>query len=305
MRVLITGITGALGQLVATRLAGLGHEVLGIDRRPWPGAPESIEVVKADIRKRPAEDVFRTRRPQAVIHMATVTHLVQSNPDRYRINLYGTRALIAHCHRYEVQQAVFVGRHTYYGAASDAPLYHTEDEPPMSAHNFPELADLVAADLYAGSALWRHPEIATSVLRMCYTLGPLKHGTLATFLRGPRVPMILGYDPLFQFMHEQDAAEAIVVALLKKLHGVYNLAGPPPVPLSTLIQETGRQRLPVPETVVNLALGRFGLPRLPRGAIDHMKFPIVVDSAAFKRATNYQHHYTERDTMRAFRTASA
>ena len=53
-----------------------------------------------------------------------------------RVNLYGTRAFIHHCQAYGVKQAIFVGRHTYYGAAADSPLYHTEDEPPMSAHSF-------------------------------------------------------------------------------------------------------------------------------------------------------------------------
>ena len=129
--------------------------------------------------------MFRTYRPDAAIHMATVTHLVHQSPDRMRVNLYGTRAFIHHCHSYGVKQAVFVGRHTFYGAAADSPLYHTEDEPPMSAHTFPELADLVAADLYAASSLWRYPEIATAVLRVVYTLGPSKHGTLASFLRAP------------------------------------------------------------------------------------------------------------------------
>ena len=80
----------------------------------------------------------------------------------------------------------------------------------MGLASFPELADLVAADLYAGSALWRYPSFATSVLRMVYTLGPTGHGTLATFLRGTRVPTLLGFDPLFHFMHEQDVVNALV-----------------------------------------------------------------------------------------------
>ena len=71
-----------------------------------------------DIRKRAAEDVFRTMRPDAVIHMATVTHLLQQSEDRYRINLGGTRAVFEHCHAYGVKHAIFVGRHTYYGAAA-------------------------------------------------------------------------------------------------------------------------------------------------------------------------------------------
>ena len=70
---------------------------------------------------------------------------------------------------------------------------------------------------------------------------------LAAFMRGPRVPTVLGFDPLFQFMHERDAAKAIATALDCDIRGVFNVAGPNPVPLSLLIRETGRSPLPVPE----------------------------------------------------------
>ncbi|KPK15238.1 MAG: epimerase [Myxococcales bacterium SG8_38] len=303
MKVLVTGIAGKLGRLTARKLIDAGHQVIGIDRRAWPDSPEGLELYQVDIRKRPAEDVFRTHRPDAAIHMATVTHLVHRSPDRMRVNLYGTRAFIHHCHNYGVKQAIFVGRHTYYGAAADSPLYHTEDEPPMSAHTFPELADLVAADLYAASALWRYPEIATCVLRMVYTLGPSKHGTLAAFLEGPTVPLIMGFDPLFHFMHEQDAAKAIVTALTHKLHGIFNVSGPTPVPLSTIVRAAGRRPLPIPAVLFKAGLGRLGLPNLPAGALDHLRYPIVVDSDAFRRATGYRHDYDERETINAFRTA--
>lgn len=304
MKVLVTGIAGALGRRVAIQLQSAGHEVIGIDRRPWYHPPEGIRVFQHDIRKRPAEDVFRTQRPDAMIHMATVTHLTHRSEDRFRINLVGTQAVFDHCHTYGVKRALFVGRHTYYGAAPDSALYHTEAEPPMAVHTFPELSDLVAADLYAGSALWRYPEVDTAVLRLCYTLGPLRQGTLAAFIRGPRVPTVLGFDPLFQFVHDYDAAEAIRVALDKGLRGVFNVAGPPPVPLSVMIQQTGRSNVPLPEPLFNFMLGRFGLPRLPPGALAHVKYPVVMDGSAFQNATGWQPSYDEDATMHDFRVAS-
>jgi len=303
MTVLITGISSKLGRLVAKELLAREHEVVGVDRRPWGDAPEGVEVVQTDIRKRPAEDIFRTRRPTAVVHMATVTHLMQRSADRFRVNLQGTRAVVQHCDTYGVEQLVFVGRHTYYGAAPDSPLYHTEDEPPMGLASFPELADLVAADLYAGSALWRFPKLSTAVLRLCYVLGPSKHGTLAAYLRGPRVPTVLGFDPLFQFLHENDAARAIASSLEAKLRGVFNVSGPPPTPLSVVIEQTGRSAVPVPAGIVNMALGRFGLPRLPKGAIDHIKYPIVIESGLFREAASFTHNFDEDQTMRDFRNA--
>lgn len=303
MKVLVTGIAGNIGRMVTDRLLQRGHEVVGIDRRAWYHPPDGVRVFQTDIRKRPAEDVFRTQRPDAVIHMATVTHLTHRSQERYRINLGGTQAVFEHCHTYGVRRAIFVGRHTYYGAGPDSPLYHTESEPPMAVHTFPELSDLVAADLYAGSSLWRYPEIDTAVLRCVYTLGPLKQGTLAAYLRGPRVPTVLGFDPLFQFMHEQDTASAIVCALTSGLRGVFNVAGPPPVPLSVIVRETGRKILPVPQPLFNLLLGRFGMPKLPAGAIEHIKYPIVVDDEPFRRATSFTCAYDEDATLATFRDA--
>ncbi|MEM6954227.1 MAG: NAD-dependent epimerase/dehydratase family protein [Myxococcota bacterium] len=304
MKVLVTGIAGHLGRLVGPHLQSLGHDVIGLDRRAWPDAPKGLRLFQADIRKRPAEDVFRSERPDAVVHMATVTHLVQRSADRFRINLQGTRALVDYCKTYGVKQFIFCGRHTYYGAQPDSPLYHTEEEPPMGLHAFPELADLVAADLFAGSALWRLPKLDTAVLRFVYTLGARPQGTFGKFLRGPRVPTVLGFDPLFHFMHEQDVARAVGCAIEARLRGVFNVAGPQPVPLSVVIRESGRRAFPVPEALVNLTLGRFGLPRLPRGAVDHIKYSIVVDAEAFRRAASFEHVHGEEHTLREYATGT-
>ncbi|CAN5421880.1 hypothetical protein BH09MYX1_BH09MYX1_18580 [soil metagenome] len=303
MKVLLPGISGLLARIVARKLHARGHEVVGIDSRPWDDPPEGIVVHQVDIRKRAAEDLFRSFRPAAVVHMATVTHLVKQSEDRYRINLGGTRAVFDHANTYDVPHVVFVGRHTYYGAAADSPLYHTEEEPPTGVNTFPELADLVAADLYAGSALWRFPNLKTAILRICYTLGPSHHGTLAAFIKGPRVPMVLGFDPLFHFMHEDDAADAIVCATEQKVHGVYNVSGPPPLPLSVIVKASGNTPFPVPEFVFRMALGRFGLPRLAAGAIAHIKYPIVIDSMPFRKGTGFRFTHDAEATIEAYRAS--
>jgi UDP-glucose 4-epimerase len=303
MKALVTGISGAMGRMVARRLLEAGYEVIGIDRRPWPDAPRGVEMIRADIRKRDAEDVFRTRKPTAVIHMATVTHFTASFEERYRINLNGTRSIFDHCHTYGVENIVFVGRATVYGAAPDSALYHTEDDPPLAASTFPELSDLVAADLYAGSSLWRWPEITTTVLRMVYTLGPSRYGTLANFLGNQRVPMVWGFDPLYQFMHEEDAARAVVAALQKNIKGVFNVAGPAPVPLSILCKATDKKAAHIPEILFESVIGRFGLAKLPPGAVNHVKYPVVVDGSMFQKVTGFTHEYDEVQTMEAFRWA--
>jgi UDP-glucose 4-epimerase len=304
MKVLVVGVGGALARKVAIKLRESGHSVVGLDRRPWWDAPRDMQVHEVDIRKRAAEDVFRRERPDCVVHMATVNALTAGGEERARINMGGTRAVFDHSVAYGVKHVVFVGRHTYYGATADSPLYHTENEPPHGIGSFPELADLVAADLYAANMLWREQKLTTTVLRLVYTLGPSRTGTLASFLKGKVVPMVFGFDPLFQFLEEDDAASAIVLAVEKKPRGIFNVAGPPPVPLGTIARVTGRTVVPVPEPILQQLLGRFGFPALPKGALEHIKFPIVVDAAAWKAATGFQYVTSEVDTLERYKRIS-
>lgn len=300
MKIVVPGIAGRLAQLLARRLREQGHDVIGMDARPCEHI-NGVELYNVDIRKRAAEDVFRQVRPQAIVHMATVSALTATRDDeRHRINLGGTRATFELAKAWGVEHVIFVGRHTFYGAASDLPLYHREEEPPQGLESYPELSDLVASDLFAATQIWRVPGMATTVLRLCYVLGPSGTGTLATFLRGRVVPMIAGFDPLFQFLHDEDAVSAIAKTIEKRPRGIFNVAGPQPLPLGTVARLAGRRTLPLPEPLLAFALGRGGLPNLPPGALTHIKFPIVVDASAFRAATGFAHKHDELETVRAF-----
>ena len=84
---------------------------------------------------------------------------------------------------------------------------------------------------------------------------------------------------------------------------MFNVAGPQPLPLSVIAHEAQRRTLPLPEPLLALMLGRGGLPRLTRGALAHIKFPIVVDASAFRAATGFAHKYDELTTVQMFADA--
>src|SRR5690606_21442450 len=87
------------------------------------------------------------------------------------------------------------------------------------------------------------------------------------------------------------------------LRGVFNVAGPPPLPLSHVIAATGRRRVPVPSPLVGVVLGRLGLPTLPIGAVAHLKYPVVVDASAFRAATGFVHEHPAGAALAPFREA--
>ena len=58
MRIVLTGIAGRFGRRVANRL-NRKHDIIGLDRRPCPGLPRDIVHHRVDLRRRPAENIFR------------------------------------------------------------------------------------------------------------------------------------------------------------------------------------------------------------------------------------------------------
>src|SRR5437899_9599351 len=137
-----------------------------------------------------------------------------------------------------------------------------DDSARSVSRNYPEIRDLAEVDTLATGFLWRHPEVATTILRPVNTLGYYVHSTIGRYLRQRYVPTIMGFNPMVQFIHEEDVAEAVALALQSGTHGVFNLTGPGAVPLKVAIRESGGSALPFPETVarpVFRALFRRGL----------------------------------------------
>jgi UDP-glucose 4-epimerase len=289
-KVLITGIAGGQGRLLTRRLRE-HYEVCGIDRVSWDGAPRGVTVQVVDIRKKKFEDVIRTELPTAIVHLGFVRHFRTSDRERYDVNVRGTKQLLDHCVHHGVQALVLVSSSYVYGAFPENPYYMDEDSPLAASRSYPEIRDLVEVDTLASAFLWRYPHIRTCVLRPVNVLGYYVHSMIGQYLRERRVPTVMGFDPMMQFIHEEDVAEAIALALERGLQGVFNVAGPGAVPLHTAIAESGGTRIAVPEPLMRAMfarLFRWGMIPYPPGAIDYLKYPVTVSGTRFVEATNFR-----------------
>jgi UDP-glucose 4-epimerase len=289
-KVLITGIAGGQGRLLAHRLRE-NFEVCGVDRVAWEGAPKEVQVHLVDLRKKKFEDVIRTEMPTAIVHMGFVRHFRTSVGTRHDVNVRGTKQLLDHCVHHGVQQLVVLSSSYVYGAFPENPYYMDEDFPLSASRSYPEIRDLVEVDTLASAFLWRYPHIRTCVLRPVNVLGYYVHSMIGQYLRQARVPTVMGFDPMMQFIHEEDISEAIALALGHGLQGVFNVVGPGEVPLHTAIRESGGTALPIPEPIMRPLFARlfsWGLLPYPPGAIDYLKFPITLDGSRFVEATNFR-----------------
>jgi UDP-glucose 4-epimerase len=288
-KVLITGIAGRLGRLIANRIRDSAR-VVGIDHSPWVGHPPEINIVTADLRKRKVEDVFRRERPDVVVHLGLERHSFDAGL-RHDVNVVGTKRLLEFCATYDTARVIILTSSYVYGALPENPFYMDEETTLNVSRNNPEIRDLAEVDALATNFLWRYPEIATAVLRPVSTLGHHMRSSIATYLQLGWSPMVMGFDPLMQFIHEEDLAEAIMQSIEASLRGVFNIVGPGAVPIATAIRESGGTAIALPETTTRFFLDRlftWGLFPLPADAVDFIKYPCTIDGRRFQSATGFQ-----------------
>ncbi|HTJ43231.1 MAG TPA: SDR family oxidoreductase [Kofleriaceae bacterium] len=301
-KIVITGIAGRLGRVVARRLhRDPRYSLVGLDRRPFPGRPKDVEHHQVDLRSKKARDVFRSGEIAALVHLG-VMHDPRSTPaELYSWNVGGTSRLLDYCQTYGVPKVVLLSSANVYGPRPDNPQFLTEDAPLLAAQRFPQMRDLVEVDHLASTFFWKARAVETVILRPVHILGTV-HNAPSNYLRLDPIPMLLGFDPMVQLIHELDVAEAISAALAPGARGIYNVVGPGEVPLSVVIKELGRRTVPIPHPLAKplyWAAWRLGLSGYPVAEFDFIRYVCMVDGHRAERELNIRPRHSLRETIRA------
>lgn len=301
-KVVITGMSGRLGRVVARRLHQDGRwSIVGLDRRPFHGRPKDVEHYEVDLRSKKARDVFRTGDVHALVHMGVMHDPRASVAELYSWNVGGTSRLLEYCQAYGVRKVVVLSSANVYGPRPDNPQFLTEEAPLMAAQRFPQMRDLVEIDHLVSTFFWKARETETVILRPVHILGQV-HNAPSNYLRLDPVPVLLGFDPMVQVIHEKDVAHAIVRALAPGVRGIFNLTGPGEVPLSVILKELGRRTLPVPHPLAKplwTVAFRLGLSSYPVGEFDFIRYVCMVDGSRAERELGFRPRFSLKETIQA------
>ena len=276
--VLITGICGRLGRRLARRLHR-ERTVIGIDRREFEGRPKDIQHHQFDIRRRKTQDVFRQHRLAAVVHLGVMHDPRASQAEHHSWNVAGFQKLLEFVAQYDVPKLVVLSSANVYGPRADNPQFLPEDAPLLGGAAFSEIRDLIEVDMLAQSFFWKRPQTETVILRPVHILGGVRNAP-SNYLRLKAIPTLLGFDPMVQVIHQDDVVAAIVQALRPGVRGIFNIAGPPPLPLSRLIALTGRPRVTIPHFLAHSIVGRlwrYRVTSFPAPELDHIRYVCMVD----------------------------
>jgi UDP-glucose 4-epimerase len=252
-----------------------------------------------------------------IVHAAEIDTVIDSRlvvdsataPARvaHEQNVIGTMNILAACGGPDspVKKVVFKSSAHYYGCERDDPSFFTEDMRRPHPPRTPLERDIVEADDAVRGFAERNPGVTVTTLRFCNGLGPDLHNSHSRLLGLPAVPGILGFDPRYQFIHEDDIVAALHHAATNELPGIYNAAPDGVLALSEVASLLGKPYAPLlPPWGTSLATRATNLlgVRVPGEVRQQLRYGRGLDNRRLK-LSGFRFSLTTRETVQAFAAA--
>ena len=250
-RIALTGAASFLGAQLLRRLVETkgAARLLVADVAPPPAALD-VRHRAVDLTEPAADqrllDVFREEDVEAVLHFAFYTGPRRDTTHVHELESIGTLAVLAAAAAAGVGRVVMRSFTAVYGARGQNPAFLTEDRPLQPHPALGWVRDKLEAEQHAASFSRRYPELRIAVLRFAPLLGPRVHTFYTRILDRRVVPVLMGYDPLVQMLHPDDALAAVEAAVDRPAAGAFNIVPSRPIPLLTALHLAGKIPVPVP-----------------------------------------------------------
>ena len=303
-RILVTGLSTFWGGRLAQALERDPRvdTVIGVSPEDPTCELERTEFVRVGLQHALLRRIVQAAEIDTVIDARLVVDtLTASSRVAHEANVIGTMNILAACGGPDspVRKVVFKSSAHYYGCEQDDPAYFTEGmrrpHPPRTRLE----SDIVEAEKAVEDFARRNPDVTVTTLRFVNALGPDLRTSHTELFELPAVPAILGFDPRYQFIHEEDLVGVLRFAAEHDLPGIHNAAGDGVLALSEVASLLGKPLAPVlppwGSSLATAALRPLGI-RVPEEVRRQLRYGRGLDNRRLK-AAGYAYAYTSRETV--------
>ena len=296
----VTGAAGALGALVVDRLVATPgvRRVIGVDIAVG-AEQEGVEWRLADVRDPLLDRALDGA--QTVVHLAGCHHPDMPADERHAVNVRGTAITLAAASTVGASRVVCVTSAMVYGALADNPVPLPESAPLRAARDESLVGDFVAIERLIEQQRVADPRMELTVLRPAALVGPGADSVVTRHFESPRLLVVRGTTPRWQFCHIDDLAAACVLAATGHVRGSANVAPEGWLDQTEVEALTGLRRFEVPASLAFATaerLHRAGLTPAPSSELHYLTQSWVVDAEALRDA-GWKPAYDNAGALRA------
>ncbi len=282
----VTGLGSFIGRRLVDRLLERSPQlrVIALDHRRPFRLDSRVRFHRIDLTEPTADghlaEILTRERTDAVVHAAFRTSPTPDLEMDHELETIGSLHVMNACAAAKVKRLVVASSTMLYGPRPDNPNFLSEAHPLRGHPDAHTVEDRVEMEGLLAEWRDRHPDTEVTVLRPCWIMGPSYWDHVTRFFSLPVIPMLLGYDPLMQFVHEEDCLRAFERATLNPIPGVFNVVARGGLPLSTIVRLAGKRILPLPAPILYRmayypSQGQTGDP--PAGFYDYLRYLWVAD----------------------------
>ena len=309
-RVLVTGLGTFWGGRVALALEAdpTVEVIVGLDREEPKIPLERTEFVKADQSYSILSRIVKATQVDTILHTFLVVDSTRmSGRTLHEINVIGTMNLLAAAGAAgsSVRKIVVKSSALVYGSSFQDPVWFREDTKRLRSPRTRVERSLVEVEDYLHDFAEDNPHVAVTLLRFANVLGTDIVTPISKALDLPAVPSIFGFDPLLQFVEEDDVVRSIEFAMRTDVPGKFNVAGDGRVPWSEVASICNKRLVPLPPVLTNWAVApfsRLGVLDLPPETLDLLRYGRGIDNRRLKQA-GFDYRYTSAGTVESFARA--
>jgi UDP-glucose 4-epimerase len=306
--VMVTGVSRYLGGRFTQLLQADPDisRVIGVDVVPPKADLGDAEFVRADIRNPVIGKVIARAEVDTVVHMAVLATPLDAGGRAMmkEINVIGTMQLLAACQKApSVRKLVVKSSTAVYGSSPQDPAMFTEDLEPNAMARSGYAKDSVEVEGYVRGFARRRPDTDILTLRFANIVGPRIRTSITDYFNLPLIPVPLGFDARMQFMHEDDAIDALVRATTGDATGVVNLTCDGVVTVLQAASIVGRPVLPMPLPAAGLVGGfarRVGLADFSPDQMSFLAFGRGLDTTRMRSVLGFEPRFTSRGAFQDF-----
>jgi UDP-glucose 4-epimerase len=306
-RVLITGLDTFWGGRMAQALeADPDFEmILGMGTKEPQVQLERTEFVRADQTYSTLSRIVHATQVDTIVHTFLAVDSSQA-PARalHEINVIGTMNLLAAAGAADtpVRQVVVKSSTLVYGATERDPTWFREEVSRSSPARTRVERSLLEVEGLVRDFAEDNARTVVTVLRFANVLGSDIVTPISSNLSRRICPVIVGFDPLVQFVEEDDVVRALDHVTRQRVPGLFNVAGDGRIPLSEVASMTGARRFPLPPFATSAyaaPLVRANVLEFPPEMGSLLRYGRGVDTRKLK-ATGFVYRYSSAGTVESF-----
>ncbi|MFQ6673990.1 MAG: NAD-dependent epimerase/dehydratase family protein [Fidelibacterota bacterium] len=310
MSVLITGSSGYLGTQLCKRyeVEPSVTEVVGVDLVPPSQAFSKLVFYRQDCNG-DLSTIFQKHAVDTIIHLVFILDPIHDSNKMTRVNVGSMENVLNHAGRYGTGRIVVTSSYTAYGAHPDNPSLMTEDQRLRGNRDFQYARDKTIVEERLREFGKKHPDVAVVIARPAIVVGPNIGNFISRYVSKALVPLVKNSPVKMQFLHEDDASEALFRLATEAPAGAYNLGPSDTIHPAETARMMGGKPIGFRPGVLKFFTGLGWALRLkflseaPRSMINFIQYPCVVDGSKIERETDFRYRYSSTDAVRAFAAA--